>query len=123
LKLEREKVTAAKLEAQATMIKVMNESSNVALAKMEEAKILQADMSSIDPLVRAWYMMYHVRIGKEVLASQAAVVPIPTAPVHEVPLMMEEAEVMREPPVTQPTQQPPAVEEPEIMEMLPLINH
>jgi hypothetical protein len=40
LKLEREKVTAAKLEAQGTMIKVMNESSNVALAKMkEEAKI------------------------------------------------------------------------------------
>jgi hypothetical protein len=80
-------------------------------------------MSTIDPLVRAWYMMYHVRIGKEVLASQAVAVPMPTARVHEVPLMMEEAEVMREPPVTQPTQQPPAVEEPEIMEMLPLINH
>jgi hypothetical protein len=105
------------------MIKVMNESSNVALAKMEEAKILQADMSSIDPLVRAWYVMYHVRIGKEVLASQAAVVPIPTTPVHEVPLMMEEAEVMGEPPVTQPTQQPPTVEEPKIMEMQPPINH
>jgi hypothetical protein len=37
------------------MIKVMNESTNVALAKMkEEAKILQADMSIMDPLARAW---------------------------------------------------------------------
>jgi hypothetical protein len=36
------------------MIKVMNESTNVALAKTkEDAKILQADMSIMDPLVRA----------------------------------------------------------------------
>jgi hypothetical protein len=86
------------------MIKVMNESTNVALAKTKEkAKILQADMSIMDPLVRAWYMMYRKRIGKEVLAAQAAVVPMPTAPVHEVPPVMEEADVMGEPPVTQPT--------------------
>jgi hypothetical protein len=54
LKLEREKVEAAKLEAQATMLKAINESSNVALAKMnEEEKILQADMSTMEPLARA----------------------------------------------------------------------
>jgi hypothetical protein len=36
----REKVEAAKLEAQATMVKAMNKSSNVALAKVKyEAKI------------------------------------------------------------------------------------
>jgi dTDP-glucose pyrophosphorylase len=45
LNLEREKVAAAKLDAKATMIKAMNESSNVALAKMkEDTKILQEDM-------------------------------------------------------------------------------
>jgi hypothetical protein len=105
LKLERERVVAAKLEAQATMIKAMNESTNVALAKMkEEEKILQADMSIIDPLARAWYMMYRERVGKEVFAAQAAAVPMPTTPVHEVLPMMEEADVMGEPPITQPTQ-------------------
>jgi hypothetical protein len=45
----------------------MNESSNVALAKMkEEAKILMTDMSTMDSLARAWYMI-HDRIGKEVM--------------------------------------------------------
>jgi hypothetical protein len=39
-------------------LKAMNKSSNVALAKMkEETKILMADMSTMDPLARAWYMM------------------------------------------------------------------
>jgi hypothetical protein len=83
------------------MIKAMNESTNVALAKIkEEAKILQVDMSILDLLARAWYMMYRERIGKEVLAAQAATVPMPTAPVHEVPPVMDEADVIGEPPVT-----------------------
>jgi hypothetical protein len=50
----REKVEAAKLEAQATMVKAMNESSNVALAKVKyEAKILMEDMSTMDLLAKA----------------------------------------------------------------------
>jgi hypothetical protein len=121
LKLVRERVDTAKLEAQATMIKAVNESTNVALAKMkEDAKILQADMSIMDPLARAWYMMYRHRIGKEVLAAQAT-----AAPVHEVPPVIDEADVMGEPPVTQPTHQPPALKDlpamkdPEVIEVPP----
>jgi hypothetical protein len=71
-------------------------------------------MSIMDPLARAWYMMYHERIGKEVLAAQAAAMPMPTEPVHEVPSVMDEADVNGEPPITR-TQQPPAVEEPAAM--------
>jgi hypothetical protein len=48
--LREKKVEAAKLKAQAIMLKAMNESNNVALAKMkEEAKIL-TDMLTMDPL-------------------------------------------------------------------------
>jgi hypothetical protein len=112
LKLENERVDVAKLEAQATMIKEMNESTNVALSnRKEEAKILQADMSIMDPLARAWYMMYRERIGKEVLTAQEA-----AAPVHEVSPVMDEADVTGKPPITQPTQQSPVVEEPAAME-------
>jgi hypothetical protein len=54
LGLEREKVEATKMEAQAGMMKVMNETSNIALTKIsQEAKILMTDMSSMDPLARA----------------------------------------------------------------------
>jgi hypothetical protein len=55
-------------------------------------------------------MMYRERTGKEVLVTQAAAVPMPTASVHEVPPMMEEptmmkeAEVMGKPPIIQPIQ-------------------
>jgi hypothetical protein len=94
LKLEREKVGSAKLEAQATMLKAMNESTNVALAKIkEEAKILQEDMSTMDPLARAWYMMYRDRIGKELMSTQAA-----TAPAMEEPPVMDQL-AMEEPPM------------------------
>jgi hypothetical protein len=55
------------VEAQATMLKTVNESSNVALAKMkEESKILMADISTMDPLAIAWYLMYRDRVDKEV---------------------------------------------------------
>jgi hypothetical protein len=66
-KLEREKIEAAKVEAQATMLKAVKESSNVALAKIkEESKILMADISTMDPLEIAWYLMYRDHVGKEV---------------------------------------------------------
>jgi hypothetical protein len=104
LKLEREKVKTPMLEAQATMLKVMNESSNVLLTKMKkEAKILQADMSTMDPLARAWYMIYHYQIGNEVMAAQAAMAaaavaaPMPTTLVMDRSIM-EEPKVMEVPP-------------------------
>jgi hypothetical protein len=54
LGLEREKVEATKMEAQAGMMKAMNETSNIALTKIsQEAKILMTDMPSMDPLARA----------------------------------------------------------------------
>jgi hypothetical protein len=48
-----------KVEAQASMMKAMNEASRNAFSKMtEEAKILMADLSVVNPLVRAWNEMY-----------------------------------------------------------------
>jgi hypothetical protein len=83
-------------------LKVMNESSNVALAKMkEETKILMADMSTMDPLARAWYMMYHGHIGKEVMDAQAAAaaaamtMPMPTMLVMD-QSAMEQSPMMKE---------------------------
>jgi hypothetical protein len=70
--LEREKVEAAKMEAQAGVMKSMNETTQLSLAKMtQESKILMAYMVSIDPLARAWHAMYRERIGKEVMVAQA----------------------------------------------------
>jgi hypothetical protein len=61
------------MEAHASMMKAMNEASNIALSKMmQEAKILTVDMSNMDLLERAWHEMYRQRIGKEVMAAQAA---------------------------------------------------
>jgi hypothetical protein len=49
------KVEVCKKKAQAIILKPMNESRNVALAKMEkEAKILTVDLSTMDPLAKAW---------------------------------------------------------------------
>jgi hypothetical protein len=80
-------------------LNAMNESINVALAKMkEETKILMADMSTMDPLARVWYMMYHGRIGKEVMNAQAAAataMPMPTTLVMDQPAM-EQSSVMKE---------------------------
>jgi hypothetical protein len=68
LKLGKEKVKVAKLEAQSTMFKALNESSNIALEKMKEkAKILTADLSTMDPLARACHMMYRDRIDTSIL--------------------------------------------------------
>jgi hypothetical protein len=88
------------------MLKVANETSNVVLAKLkEEAKIFIVDMSTMDLLARALYMMFHDRIGREVMAAQAAVVvaamvaPMPMTPMMEKPAM-DQPPVMEEQPMT-----------------------
>jgi hypothetical protein len=71
--LEREKVEAAKMEAQDGVMKAMNVATQLSLAKVtQESKILMADMVSMDPLARAWHEMYHERVCKEMMAAQAA---------------------------------------------------
>jgi hypothetical protein len=46
-------VEAAKIESQAGMMNAMNEALHIALAKMkQEAKILMADLSDMEPLGR-----------------------------------------------------------------------
>jgi hypothetical protein len=104
LKIEREKVEDAKLEAQATMFKMMNESSKVAVAKIQD---LDADMSTMDPLARGWYMMYHDHIGKEAMAAQVATWATPTPPVMEQPTVMGQPSVAEQ----------PSMEEPGVMEV------
>ena len=50
LQLEKEKVEAIKIEAQAGMLKAMNEANHFQLSKMkEEAKILTAKLDEMDP--------------------------------------------------------------------------
>jgi hypothetical protein len=44
-----------------------------------ESKILMADMTTMDPLARGWHQMYRDRIGKEVMAAQAATESIPSS--------------------------------------------
>jgi hypothetical protein len=47
-------VEAAKMEAQAGMMKAMNETSIIALSKMtQQAKLLMENLSNTDPLARA----------------------------------------------------------------------
>ncbi|KAK1678997.1 hypothetical protein QYE76_039845 [Lolium multiflorum] len=63
--LEREKVEATKMEAQAGVMKAMNEATQLSLAEMtQESKILMTDMASMDPLARVWIEMYRKCIGK-----------------------------------------------------------
>jgi hypothetical protein len=110
LKIEREKVEDAKLEAQATMFKMMNESSKVAVAKIQD---LDADMSTMDPLARGWYMMYHDRIGKEAMAAQVATWATPTPHVMEQPTVMGQPSMAQLPPMVEQ----PSMEEPDVMEV------
>jgi hypothetical protein len=68
------------METQADMMKSMNQASHIALAKMmQEAKILMADMSGMDPSARAWHGMYHERISKRVLTAQASAASVSMA--------------------------------------------
>jgi hypothetical protein len=71
IELERERVEAAKMEAHAAAMKIMNEATHLSFAKMsQESKILMADMATMYPLARVWHEMYRERIGKEVLAAE-----------------------------------------------------
>jgi hypothetical protein len=70
LALERERVQAAKLEAEATLIKAKNDAKSFELTKMvEEAKILSMPLAGMDPLTKSWYMMIRDRIGKELMSA------------------------------------------------------
>jgi hypothetical protein len=53
--IERERVQAAKLEAEATLIKAKNDAKTFELAKMvEEAKILAMPLTGMDALTKSW---------------------------------------------------------------------
>jgi hypothetical protein len=75
--LERERVQAAKLEAEAALIKAKNDAKSFELTKMvEEAKILSMPLEGMDPLTKSWYMMIRHQIGKELMsAHEPPVVP------------------------------------------------
>jgi hypothetical protein len=66
LALERERVQAAKLEAEATLNKAENDAKSFELKKMvEEAKILSMPLVGMSPLTKSWYMMIRDQIDKE----------------------------------------------------------
>jgi hypothetical protein len=97
LALERERVLAAKIEAEATLIKAKNNTKSFELAKMvEEAKILSMPLEGLDALTKTWYMMICDRIVKELMSA------------HEPAVVQPEVE---EPPVV-----PPVVEVEEVDE-------
>jgi hypothetical protein len=55
LALERERVQAAKLEAEAISVKAKNDAKSFELTKMvEEAKILSVPLEGMDPLTKSW---------------------------------------------------------------------
>jgi hypothetical protein len=81
-------VEAAKMEAHAATMKATNEANQLSLAKMtQEAKILMADLNTMDPLARAWHEMIRDRISQEVMAARAASasVPAPVPPTFVAP--------------------------------------
>jgi hypothetical protein len=70
LALERERVQAVKIEAEATLIKAKNDAKSFELTKMvEEAKILSMLLEGMDPLTKTWYMMIRDRIAKELMSA------------------------------------------------------
>jgi hypothetical protein len=75
---ERERVLAAKIEAEATLIKAKNDAKSFELTKMvEEAKILSMPLEGLDPLTKTWYMMIHDRITKELMSAHEPAVEEP----------------------------------------------
>jgi hypothetical protein len=58
-------------------------------------------------------MMYHDRIGKEVMAAQVATWVMPTPPVMEQPTVMGQLSMIEPPPVVEQ----PSMEEPYVMEV------
>jgi hypothetical protein len=68
LALERERFQAAKIDAEATLIKAKNDEKSFELTKMvEDVKILLMPLEGMDPLTKSWYMMIRDRIGKELM--------------------------------------------------------
>jgi hypothetical protein len=104
LALERERVQAAKIEAEATLIKAKNDAKSFELTKMvEEAKILSMPLEGMDPLTKTWYMMICDRIAKELMSAhkpavvqpeveELLVVPPVLPPMVEVKEVEEEVE-------------------------------
>jgi hypothetical protein len=102
LALERGRVQAAKIEAEATLIKVKNDAKSFELTKMvEEAKILLMPLEGMDPLTKTWYMMIRDRIAKDLMSAHEPAV--------------EEPRVMQ-PEVEEPPVVPPMVEAVEVEE-------
>jgi hypothetical protein len=102
LALERESVQAAKIEAEATLIKAKNDAKSFELTKMvEEAKILLMPLEGMDPLTKTWYMMIRDRIAKDLMSAHEPAV--------------EEPRVMQ-PEVEEPPVVPPVVEAVEVEE-------
>jgi hypothetical protein len=100
LALERERVLAAKIKAEATLIKAKNDAKSFELTKMvEEAKILSMPLEGMDPLTKTWYMMIRDRIAKELMSAHEPAVEEPRVVQPEVeepsvvPLVVEVVEV------------------------------
>jgi hypothetical protein len=91
----RERVQAAKLEAETTLIKANNDAKSFELTKMvEEAKILSMPLAGMDPLTKSWYMMIHDQIGKEFMsAHESSVVQSDVEELPVVPLEVEAEDV------------------------------
>jgi hypothetical protein len=92
LVLERERVQAAKLEAEATFIKANNDAKSFELTKMvEEAKILSIPLAGMDPLTKSWYMMIRDHIGNELMSAHEP--PVVQPEVEEPEVVPSEVEV------------------------------
>jgi hypothetical protein len=98
LVLERERVLAAKIEAEATLIKAKNDAKSFELTKMvEEAKILSMPLQGMDPLTKTWYEMICDRIAKELMSAHEPVVEEPRVvqlEVEEPPMVPPGVEVV-----------------------------
>jgi hypothetical protein len=91
---ERERVQAAKIEAEASLIKAKNDAKSFEFPKMvEEAKILSMPLEGMDPLARSWYMMIRDNIGKELMSAHKPTVVQPE--VEKSPVVPPEVEVVR----------------------------
>jgi hypothetical protein len=79
--LERERVQAAKIKAESTLIKAKNDAKSFELTKMvEEAKILSMPLEGMDPLTKTWYMMIRDRIVNELMSAHELAVMQPEVP-------------------------------------------
>jgi hypothetical protein len=99
LALDRERVQAAKIEAEATLIKAKNDAKSFELTKMvEEAKILSMPLDGMDPLTQTWYMMIRDRITKELMSAHKPTVVQPEVEKSPVVEVVEVEEVEEEVP-------------------------